>query len=154
MSLRLRDGLLAALACLLLGACVPAIRGDVVSTTFVVVRHAEKVDDGNDPSLAPAGQARAQALAHRLRGDLLGGVYATGYRRTQETAQPTARSHGMPVTTYDARMPVADFAAQRHRAGGRPQQHRAGDRRRAVRLRRGAHGRDRVRPPDDRQRRA
>lgn len=120
MSLRLRDGVLAALACLLLGACVPVIRDDIVSTTFVVVRHAEKVDDGSDPSLAPAGQARARALAHRLRGHLLGGAYATGYRRTQETAQPTARSHGMKVTPYDARMPVAEFAAQlrrEHRSG-------------------------------------
>lgn len=118
--LRLRDGVLATVACLLLGACVPAVRDDVVGTTFVVVRHAEKVDDGNNPSLAPAGQARAKALAHRLRGHLLGGAYATGYRRTQETAQPTARAHGMKVTTYDARMPATEFAAQlrrEHRGG-------------------------------------
>lgn len=120
MSLRLRDALLAGAACLLVGACAPPTRGDVHPTTFVVVRHAEKSADGSDPSLSQAGQARAQALARRLRGGWLGGAYATNYRRTQETARPTARAHGMQVTTYDAQMPAVDFATQlrrEHRGG-------------------------------------
>lgn len=62
------------------------------------VRHAEK-DEGDDPGLTEEGQARAQALADLLEGVPLAGVYATDLRRTQETVQPTADTHGLPVIT-------------------------------------------------------
>lgn len=116
MSLRPRTALLAGLllACLL-GGCATASRPDTTTTTFVIVRHAEKADGGKDPSLAPAGQARAQALAARLQAQPLQAAYATGYTRTQETARPTAQAHGMTVTTYDAQLSAADFAAQLRR---------------------------------------
>jgi broad specificity phosphatase PhoE len=81
--------------------------------TFIVVRHAEKAGDGsNDPSLSTAGEERAEALAGTLGSSPLRAVYATAYRRTQSTAAPSARSHSLPVTTYDARMPAGDFAGK------------------------------------------
>lgn len=88
------------LSCLLAGcAALPASSPDDV--TFVLVRHAEKLDGGSDPGLSEAGLARAERLAERLSGEPVVAVYATGYRRSQQTAAPTARRHDMAVTTYD-----------------------------------------------------
>lgn len=99
----------------LLGACStvgPSTPDAEAAVTFVVVRHAEKVDDGSDdPTLTPAGQARAQALADSLAGSDVVAVYATDYLRARDTAMPTAHAHGVPVTTYDARQPADGFAA-------------------------------------------
>jgi broad specificity phosphatase PhoE len=78
---------------------------------FVVVRHAEKAtDDPRDPSLSAAGQARARWLARRLQGQDLVAVYATGYRRTQQTVAPVAGAHGLAISTYDAAQPFDEFA--------------------------------------------
>jgi broad specificity phosphatase PhoE len=80
--------------------------------TFVLVRHAEKAtDDPKDPSLSDAGRARAQRLAASFDGMPVVAVYATGYRRTQATAQPTAEAHGLPVRTYEAGVPADAFAS-------------------------------------------
>lgn len=80
--------------------------------TFVLVRHAEKAtDDPKDPSLSDVGRARATRLAASFDGVPVTAVYATGYRRTQATAQPTAEAHGLPVRTYEAGMPADAFAA-------------------------------------------
>jgi broad specificity phosphatase PhoE len=127
MSARIRNGWThGLLLALLLGGCAPLPVVDRVedprsatTTTFLVVRHAEKANDGSaDPTLTAAGQARAQALAARLRGQPVRAAYATAYRRTQETALPTAQAHGLRVTTYDARMDVQAFAAQLRRDHG------------------------------------
>lgn len=89
--------------------------------TFVVVRHAEKAtDDPQDPALSAAGRARADALAERLRDAPLVAAYATEFRRTQQTVQPAATAHGVPVDAYYARGPADEVAAQwkqAHRGG-------------------------------------
>ena len=98
---------------LLLAGCtsVAAIE-PATTTTFVIVRHAEKADDGTrDPSLSAAGLARAQALAQRLARSGLVAVYATPFRRTQQTAQVVATMAGLPVTTYAADVAPSEFAA-------------------------------------------
>ncbi|QWP76158.1 histidine phosphatase family protein [Lysobacter sp. K5869] len=80
---------------------------------YIVVRHAEKAsDDPRDPNLAPAGRERAQRLAARLREEPLRAAYATAYRRTQQTAEPAAREHGLQTIVYDAKLPAAEFAAR------------------------------------------
>lgn len=79
--------------------------------TFVLVRHAEKAaDDPKDPALTPAGTRRAEKLASALHLRPVVAVYATPFRRTQATAAPVARDHGLTVTTYDAATGPADFA--------------------------------------------
>lgn len=87
--------------------------GAGASTTFVLVRHAEKgTDDARDPSLSEAGRARAARLAQLLADSPLSAAYATDYRRTRQTAQPAADGHGIVVTTYDAQVSAAEFAAR------------------------------------------
>jgi broad specificity phosphatase PhoE len=110
---------LAAIAPLLLasmlGACATRAQ-QPTGVTFVVVRHAEKADDGSkDPPLTDAGLARAQALGTALRDAPLHAVYATAYRRTQQTAAPSARMRALPVVTYDAKRAASDFVAQLRR---------------------------------------
>lgn len=80
---------------------------------FVIVRHAEKAtNDPKDPALSETGRARAQRLAERLADAQVSAVYATGYRRTQQTAAPTALAHRIEVRTYQATMTTTDLAAQ------------------------------------------
>lgn len=69
------------------------------SASIFVVRHAEKADP-NDPDtpLSPAGGSRAQALKERLSGRHISAVYATEFRRTQQTAKPTADGAGLEVS--------------------------------------------------------
>lgn len=105
-----------------LAACTTTPSRDAAEPlTFVVVRHAEKAtDDPDNPSLSAAGQARAAALATRLRDTPLVAAYATEFRRTQQTAQPTADAHSRAVTAYYARGPADEVATQwkqAHRTG-------------------------------------
>lgn len=87
-------------------------RVEPAGPTFVLVRHAEKGnDDPRDPSLAAAGRERASRLALSLQAAPLRAVYATTFRRTQQTAAPTAANHSLLVTTYDAARPADEFAA-------------------------------------------
>ena len=96
---------------LLLAGCASTPRSDDAAA-IIVVRHAEKAtDDPRDPSLSDAGQARAQRLAAWLADRDIAAIYATGFRRTQQTVQPAAVAHGVDVTIYDAAQPARDFAA-------------------------------------------
>src|SRR6266568_8670349 len=64
---------------------------DAAPVVFVV-RHAEKTTGGgNDPELSPAGHERANALARILKDSQITAVFVTEFKRTQETAAPTAK---------------------------------------------------------------
>ncbi|MDI9239303.1 phosphoglycerate mutase family protein [Lysobacter sp. LF1] len=103
------------LALALLAGCA-SMPKDEARTTFILVRHAEKVADGSkDPPLTADGEQRAQALSRRLASTPLSAVYATGFQRTQQTAAPTAHAHKLDVITYDAKLPAPQLAAQLRR---------------------------------------
>jgi phosphohistidine phosphatase SixA len=94
-----------------LGGCATSPRREA-GVTYVLVRHAEKSDDDpRDPSLSAAGTRRANRLAERLHFAPVVAVYATAYRRTQQTAAAIAKDHGLRVSTYEATRPAAAFAA-------------------------------------------
>jgi broad specificity phosphatase PhoE len=58
-----------------------------------IVRHAEKASTGGkDPDLSVQGQKRADALAHILKDSQIRSVFVTEFKRTRETAAPTARA--------------------------------------------------------------
>ena len=82
-------------------------------TTVILVRHAEKIIDPNnsDPDLSPAGQARAQEIV-RIFGDTgINAIYATQYKRTQQTVKPLADKLGLPVNQVNSKS-TADLLAQ------------------------------------------
>lgn len=60
-----------------------------------VVRHAEKVDESEDPLLSVKGKARAQVLARHLKGAGIKAIYVTEYKRTGLTAAPLAAALGL-----------------------------------------------------------
>lgn len=90
--------------------------------SFIVVRHAEKAsDDPEDPALTAAGRERAARLAVLLAEEPITAVYATEFRRTQQTALPTANQNHMHVIRYFSKGPASELAAQwlrQHRQGG------------------------------------
>jgi len=96
---------------MLLAACATQAPRDVAPLEVVVVRHAEKLADGDDPALSDPGRARAQRLADLLRAEPLVAVYSTDTQRTRQTAKPSADAHGLAVTIYEPRMPPAEFVA-------------------------------------------
>jgi broad specificity phosphatase PhoE len=70
---------------------------------IVVVRHAEKASTGgNNPELSVAGQKRAEALARILRDSQITSVFVTEFKRTEQTAAPTARAAHVSPTVVPA----------------------------------------------------
>lgn len=80
------------LAVVLVGAWIVASWG---STTVVLVRHAEKMDVGEDPGLSEVGRAHAERLAEMLERAGIEAIYVSQTRRTQETAAPVAAVTGV-----------------------------------------------------------
>src|ERR1051326_9405317 len=72
--------------------CLVTTVGDAAPVIFIV-RHAEKASaGGSDPALSPAGEKRAEALARILKDSQITSVFVTEFKRTQETAAPTAKA--------------------------------------------------------------
>lgn len=76
-------------------------------TTVILVRHAEKkIEPTNpDPDLAPAGVERAQEIAREFGGAGINAIFATQYKRTQQTVKPLSDRISVPVTLVDAKQP-------------------------------------------------
>jgi 2,3-bisphosphoglycerate-dependent phosphoglycerate mutase len=74
-------------------------------TTVILIRHAEKIIDPNnpDPDLSPAGQMRAQELVRMFADSGINAIYATQYKRTQQTLKPLADRLGLPVNLVDSK---------------------------------------------------
>jgi broad specificity phosphatase PhoE len=92
--------------------CVAAaawVWGTADATTVVVIRHAEKQPVGEDPPLAPAGEARAALLAHLFgagaAGTRIDAIYVNSSLRSRLTVAPLAARLGLApvVASGDAR---------------------------------------------------
>jgi broad specificity phosphatase PhoE len=71
-------------------------------TTFILIRHAEKVlDNSDDPLLLPEGEARAKKLISVLEKTKVDAIYSTRFRRTMSTVSPLATSKGLDVKVYE-----------------------------------------------------
>jgi 2,3-bisphosphoglycerate-dependent phosphoglycerate mutase len=89
---------------LIIGGSCEEQAGDL--TTFILVRHAEKADDGtNDPDLTREGEGRALKLAFMLKDTEIDAVYSTDYRRTKNTAKPLAEMQDLDVQQYEPNKP-------------------------------------------------
>jgi phosphohistidine phosphatase SixA len=82
------------------------------ASTIILVRHAEKAAPSADPDLSPAGRARSQTLATALLRFPLRAVVVSEYRRTRQTAEPTAAAHRLaPLVVPVGDDPKAHAAA-------------------------------------------
>jgi 2,3-bisphosphoglycerate-dependent phosphoglycerate mutase len=74
-------------------------------TTIILIRHAEKIIDPNNPDvdLSPAGQARALEIVRMFSDAGVNAIYATQYKRTQQTVKPLADKLGLPVNVVNAK---------------------------------------------------
>jgi len=87
-----------------LKSCVVA--QDQVMTTFILVRHAEKANDGtNNPPLSEAGVIRADALADVLNETKIDAIFSTSFLRTTRTVKPLATAKGLSIQPYDPMNP-------------------------------------------------
>ena len=83
-----------------------AAAADAAPVVFVV-RYAEKAKGGGaDPELSPAGHERANALARILKDSQITAIFVTEFKRTQETAAPTAKETHITPTI----VPSTDIA--------------------------------------------
>jgi broad specificity phosphatase PhoE len=79
---------------------------DQSATIVILVRHAEKKivpPENKDPDLSPAGLARAQEIVRMFKDTDIKAIYATQYKRTQQTAKPLADKLGIPITKVEAK---------------------------------------------------
>ena len=99
-------------------AALPAIAS--AQQLVYLVRHAERADGGAgagqmqgapDPLLSAAGEARAARLATILADAGIAAIYATEFRRTQDTVKPLAAKLTVTVTQHPARDTAALVAA-------------------------------------------
>lgn len=68
-----------------------------------IVRHAEKITEGNDPGLTEEGKVRAQKLGQLLENENITAIYSTDTRRTRATAMPLASKKNIPIEVYDVK---------------------------------------------------
>ena len=79
------------------------VTGANAAPIVFIVRHAEKASTGGtDPDLSVQGQKRADALAHILKDSQITSVFVTEFKRTQETAAPTATAANVSPTVVPA----------------------------------------------------
>lgn len=86
-----------------------------------MVRHGERLMDGTkNPDLTAEGQARAERLGRLMAETQLDSVYATPFRRTQQTAEPVQRRAKSPeIITYLPEGQVDMLDALVEKAGGK-----------------------------------
>jgi 2,3-bisphosphoglycerate-dependent phosphoglycerate mutase len=92
-------------ALLLLNACIQQndLQDSTLLTTFILVRHAEKDNDGTkNPPLTEAGLERANALAALLRETEVKALYSTDYIRTKATLSALSEQKDLSIINYTA----------------------------------------------------
>ena len=73
------------------------------TTTYYFIRHAEKDRSDNfneDPHLTEIGEMRANYWSSIFDNIPFDAVYSTDYKRTKETAQPTATKNNLELSIY------------------------------------------------------
>lgn len=83
---------------------IPGLISDT-TTTFIVLRHAEKETTGTDPNLDADGLLRAEELKRILNNVPVKAIYSTPYNRTRQTVQPLATAKSITVTEYPTDKP-------------------------------------------------
>ena len=91
----------------LLCSTVTALQAQQI-TTFILVRHAEKLmNSGDDPALSAEGNARARRLQLLLEKTAVDAIYTTPYKRTRSTVELLALAKGVTLREYQPQKPAA-----------------------------------------------
>ena len=94
------------LTCIILADVGHAFCQETEITTFILLRHAEKVDNSGDPDLSIKGYERAERLASMLSKTEIAAIYSTNLTRTKETVRTVAENSDMDIQTYGVQTPV------------------------------------------------
>jgi 2,3-bisphosphoglycerate-dependent phosphoglycerate mutase len=71
------------------------------TTTYYFIRHAEKVDNSQNPDLSEKGLKRAELWNKTFSEISFDEIYSTDYKRTIQTASPTATTKKIEVKIYN-----------------------------------------------------
>jgi 2,3-bisphosphoglycerate-dependent phosphoglycerate mutase len=75
--------------------------GQIKTTTYYFIRHAEKVDSSQNPDLSEKGLKRAE-LWNKIFSEIsFDEIYSTEYKRTLQTASPTATTKKIEIKLYN-----------------------------------------------------
>ena len=70
------------------------------TTTYYVVRHADRLDNSYNSPLSGPGQTRAVALRDTLLSKGIDSIFISTFLRTEQTAQPLATATGITMVRY------------------------------------------------------
>ncbi len=88
------------------GRITLSLSASAMGTTVIVVRHAEKVDHSANPDLSPKGFERAERLSNLLRYANVKALFATQFKRTQQTLKPLASMADLKIQVISAYEPA------------------------------------------------
>ena len=71
------------------------------TTTIYFIRHAEKIDSSKNPDLSSVGLERAAHWGKIFSETTFDAIYSTDFKRTKQTATPTAENKKLDITLYD-----------------------------------------------------
>lgn len=110
-----------ALAAIFFWAIIQASAQDEKLTTFILLRHAEKVVDGTmadktkDPDLSETGKTRAESLVKLFKNTTINAIYSTPFVRTRKTVEPLANSKSLTIKEYEVnKLDAIDKMLQEH----------------------------------------
>ena len=84
-------------------------------TTVILLRHAERGTDSDDPDSSPAGKKRAATLVDLLQKTKIDAIYSTPYKRTHNTVIALAEARGLTVGNFDAKMTDVELLLNKHK---------------------------------------
>jgi broad specificity phosphatase PhoE len=82
--------------------------GQQSTTTYYFIRHAEKVDNSQNPDLSEIGLERANLWNKIFSEVSFDEIYSTDYKRTIQTATPTAADNKIQIKLYNPKTIAID----------------------------------------------
>lgn len=82
--------------------------GQQSTTTYYFIRHAEKVDNSQNPDLSEIGLERANLWNKIFSEVSFDEIYSTDYKRTIQTATPTTADNKIQIKLYNPKTIAID----------------------------------------------
>ncbi len=82
---------------------LPVSRGEAQTSTYILLRHAEKDTMKIDPPLTREGEQRSHRLVEVLKAYTPDAIYSTNFARTKATVMPIAKKFNKDILIYDPR---------------------------------------------------